>query len=149
MKFKNKKTGNVIVASKEFINSRANAKDWVIVEQIKDKSYNLEMLKSRKIKDCLNYYQSKKNNFLKHYNELEINTFNDQKQEFRAYQVNNKALTPAINEIATNRGIDRLELLQLVGKKVMSETALIGKQQSKISAIKACKSKKDLDNIIF
>jgi len=109
----------------------------------------LDIAKYKKIFELHEYFQNAADEAMANFTEVEKGTFSDQRREYRAYQIDDKAKTPVIDELAAARGIERVALLTKIGEKVKAETALVGTQQKFEDAINACEKIEDVEAINF
>ena len=115
---------------------------WLLGESI------LDVLKRVKLKFIKDLYQSKINNLMANYNKFELESFADQRTEWKAWKQDDTIATPIIDTLAAARGIDREVLLDKIGKNVLYIVGLQGEQNSIEDAIKACSTEEELTLLI-
>ena len=92
-------------------------------------------------------YQGIVNAVRNKYSEYEIESFTDQRNEWKLYIADNNAKTPIVDAIANARGISRDDLFTKIGNNVTAIAATQGEQNSKEDAIKACTTIEELEAI--
>lgn len=94
---------------------------------------NLERVKNEKHKEALTKADESVSAYLSQYSDIEQLTFPQQQKEVEAYLLDSTSSTPSLDEIAENRGVPRLELIQKAISKVQLFTAMsakiVGQQQ--------------------
>jgi len=63
------------------------------------------------------------------YSNYELNTFQSQEDEWRAWKKDNAVSTPIIDAIALGRNIDRIELLNKIENNILKIYTILGLQQ--------------------
>lgn len=78
------------------------------------------------------------------YTVYELESFQDQRLEWKAWLSDNTALTPIVDALALSRGIPREMLLQKIGEKVTYLITIQGEQNSAEDSVASCNSLEDL-----
>ena len=146
MKFKNKNTGNIIVATQEFIDGRDDSSDWELVQEVIIPP-TFEENQTAKIKELQDKYQAEYNAYLSKYPQAEVATFDDKKREAIAYNLDNTAPTPIIDNILVTLSNTKEEYVQSILNKINYLAQQEGAMVEKRGAIKACTTQAELDAI--
>jgi len=148
MKFRNIKTGNIIVASQEFIDNRVDSSDWELVPEVVI-TPTLEELKQQKIKQLQDKYQEEYDTYLAQYPQSEVATFEDKKREALAYDLDSASPTPILDNILLgyNGTVTKAEYVASILAKVNYLAQREGVMVAKRDAIKACTTQDELDAI--
>jgi len=109
----------------------------------------LDEQKQQKIKALQAKYQAEYNAYLSKYPKAEVASFPTKQKEALAYQADNNAPTPVIDNIVTgaNGAFSKDELVQSILAKVSYLAQQEGVMVAKRDAIKACTTQKELDAI--
>lgn len=97
-------------------------------DQKDDPKTQLEKLKENKLFEIRQKFQGIVDFIKSQYAPYEIESFADQRAEWRAWMADNTAKTPIVDALAQARGIDREVLLQRIGEKVTQIVQLQGTQ---------------------
>jgi len=81
------------------------------------------------------------------YAQFEVESFLDQREEWRRWVADSNAPTPYVDALAAARGISKEELMKRIGKKVTALATLQGKQQALIDKIEAATTIEELEAI--
>ena len=104
-------------------------------------------LKKQKISLLKKKYDKAFREYLSTYSEIEIQSFKDKAKEAKAYMINNNAPTPYIDAMVGGDGQKKVELINGIYRKIKHLASLEGKMLATRDAIKACKTKDELDAI--
>lgn len=107
----------------------------------------VETLKAIKLSNVLFIYQDKINSIMSRYNEYELDSFADQREEWKKYTADATALTPIVDAMATARGISKEELMAKIGANVIGIATIQGQQNALEDAIKNCTTLEELEAI--
>ena len=92
-------------------------------------------------------YQGIVNAVRNKYSEYEVESFTDQRNEWKLYIADNNAKTPIVDAIANARGISRDDLFTKIGNNVTAIATAQGQQNALEDAIEACATIEDLEAI--
>lgn len=81
------------------------------------------------------------------YAQFEVESFLDQREEWRRWVADKNAPTPYVDALAAARGISKEELMKRIEKKVTALATLQGKQQALIDKIEAATTIEELEAI--
>ena len=107
----------------------------------------LDISKAFKLKEIKETFQGKINALTAKYNKYEVESFVDQRAEWKAWHLDDTSKTPMVDVIADARGIDREVLLGGIGKNVLFILGVQGEQNKLEDAIKACTTEEELEAI--
>jgi len=107
----------------------------------------LDINKQLKLLDIKQMYQGKIDNISKKYAPYEVESFVDQRGEWRVWHNDNNAATPIVDALAAARGVDREVLLNKIGANVIALTTIQGEQNALEDKIKACTTQDELDAV--
>ncbi len=106
-------------------------------EQEVDPKTQLEKLREKKLAEIRQKFQGVVDSIKSQYAPYEIESFADQRAEWRAWVAGNTAKTPIVDALAQARGIDREVLLQRIGEKVTQIVQLQGTQNKLEDQVKS------------
>ena len=98
----------------------------------------IDTYKAYLIKAVMDKYQGTVNRLQKHYSAYEIESFIDQRNEWRAWKADETTATPIVDTLATARGITKEELMAKIEANVLAIVQLQGAQNALEDKIKAC-----------
>ena len=108
---------------------------------------DIEQIRQEKLAEIRQKFQSLIDSIKSQYAPYEIESFADQRAEWRAWVADNTAKTPIVDALAQARGIDREELLQRIGEKVTQIVQLQGTQNRIEDSLKMLSSVEDIEAI--
>jgi len=92
-------------------------------------------------------YQIKVDALARGYAQYELDSFADQRVEYRNWKADDTSPTPVIDAIAAGRGISREDLLAKVEEKVVYIATLQGQQNAKEDEINACTTLEEVEAV--
>ena len=104
----------------------------------------LKAYKEQLVKDTV---QSLVDKIKSKYAQFEVESFLDQREEWRRWISDPNAPTPYVDALAAARGISKEELMKRIGRKVTALATLQGKQQALIDKIEAATTIEELEMI--
>jgi len=107
-----------------------NKSDFPLGENIVDR---LKTYLSKKVRKA---YQEKVDAFSSLYASYEIESFKDQREEWKLYLANYEANTPVVNAMASARGVTREVLFSKIGENVIALASMQGEQNALEDSIK-------------
>ena len=143
MKFKNKKTNRIIVAEQNFIDNLQDKDDWELVEEI----ISLDILKQQKIKEIRNKYSNRVKEIQSKYEGFEIESFADQRAEYREWKKDNNSPTPIVDKLAEKYGVDKATFMGFVEANILEIVDIQGTMRTKIAQVQTCATQEELNNI--
>ena len=108
----------------------------------------LDINKQLKLLDIRQNYQAKIDAITAKYAPYEVESFADQRAEWRAWHIDSTTPTPIVDALATARGIDREVLLSKIGDNVLAITTIQGEQNALEDRINACTTLEELEAIV-
>lgn len=109
----------------------------------------LALLKAIKMQAVRSHYQNRVNELSNNYSSYEVETFATQQAEWKLWVADSNAPTPFIDAIAAARGIDRAVLLDKIGANALNIASILGLQQAKEDAIKACTTTDEVEAVVI
>ena len=109
----------------------------------------LALLKAIKMQEVRSHYQNIVNELSNNYSSYELETFATQQAEWKLWSADSNASTPFIDALSAARGIDREVLLNKIGANALNIASILGLQQAKEDAIKACTAVAEVEAIIL
>ena len=136
MRFKNKLTGNIIVATQKFINNLPDKDNWELLPELQP---SLEELKQKKLDELKNNYQTWYENYLSKCPANERASFQEKAKEALAWSKDNNASTPILDAIIKGYGntLTKADFVQAILSKVTYLAKQEGGMVAKRDAIKA------------
>lgn len=129
--------------------STTSGSDYGIDVNVKNIGRNIiDVLKESKAKTLRTKYQKQIDAISSNYAPYELESFTDQKAEWKLYSADNTASTPIVDAMATARGITRDALFTKIGTNITAIATLQGQQNATEDAIKACTTLAELDAIV-
>jgi len=129
------------------IKLKDNADDLVANYKKEVLDSELVQLKSDKLQEVRASFQSQVDALRSKYAPYEIESFVDQRAEWRAYKNKSTALTPIVDTLANTRGIPKKDLLSKIEANVLGITILQGQQNALEDTINACTTLEELEAI--
>ncbi|BCD61757.1 hypothetical protein NrS5_53 [Nitratiruptor phage NrS-5] len=145
-RYKNTKTKNVIIATADFIENLPDADDWE-KDIITPATKTFDEIKQEKLKEIKNKFQQFINSIKSQYAPYEIESFQDQREEWREWVKDNSTPTPIVDALAQARGIDRVELLNRIGQKVVQIISIQGLQNKLEDQVNAAQTIDEVEAI--
>ena len=108
---------------------------------------DIEQVRQEKLTEIRQKFQNLIDSIKSQYAPYEIESFADQRAEWRAWVADNTAKTPVVDVLAQARGIDREELLQRIGEKVTQIVQLQGTQNKLEDQVKSANKIEDIEAI--
>ena len=109
----------------------------------------LNKAKQEKIKQLHTNYQEAYNEYLSQYPKAEVDSFPIKQAEALAYQKDNNAPTPVIDDIVSKSGGTKEDHIQSVLDKISYLAQKEGAMLSIRDKIKACTTQADLDKVVL
>lgn len=107
----------------------------------------LEDAKEQKAKEVRDYFQKQIDEMQTKYAPYELQSFTDQKEEWKLWKQDPNASVPIVSAMATARGISKEELMQKIEDNVIGIATLQGQQNKLEDAINACTTLEELEAI--
>jgi len=107
----------------------------------------LDIQKEKALSIVRNAFQKKMNEKTSKYAKYELDSFVDQRTEWKLWMQDNDIDTPIVDALAESRGIDRSDLLEKIGYNVIEITKLQGLQNKIEDSIKMCQTAVEIEQL--
>ena len=108
---------------------------------------DIEQVRQEKLSEIRQKFPTLIDSIKSKYAPYEIESFADQRAEWRAWVADNTAKTPIVDALAQARGIDREALLQRIGEKVTQIVQLQGTQNRIEDSVKMLNDVEDIEAV--
>jgi len=113
--------------------------------KIAELTSELDILKARKLSDIIKENQLLVDEINSKYTTYELESFADQRLEWRTWRINNSASTPIVDILAEARGISKDQLMEKIAEKITFIGNIQGAQNKLEDEVKACNTVEEIN----